>query len=83
MDYNDDIINASRLIEETALKVEGVLLEDPPFVVVEELATNTVNLKVFFWTETDDYKKRSFAVERKNYAANKTSISSQWLWNAC
>jgi small-conductance mechanosensitive channel len=57
IDYNDDIAAASRLIEETALHIEGVLQKDPPYVVVDELATNTVNLKVFFWTETDDYKK--------------------------
>lgn len=31
--------------------------KDPPYVVVDELGTNTVNLKVFFWTETDDYRK--------------------------
>jgi small-conductance mechanosensitive channel len=24
---------------------------------VEELATSTVNIRVFFWSETDDYKK--------------------------
>lgn len=57
IDYNDDIAQAIRLIEETASKVEGVLQKDPPYAVVDELATNTVNLKVFFWTETDDYKK--------------------------
>ncbi|MDO1450646.1 mechanosensitive ion channel family protein [Rhodocytophaga aerolata] len=57
IDYNDDIAEASRLIEDTAIQVEGVLQKDPPYVVVDELATNTVNLKVFFWTETDDYKK--------------------------
>lgn len=57
IDYNDDIQKATNLIEETALQVEGVFQKDPPYVVVDELATNTVNLKVFFWTETDDYKK--------------------------
>jgi small-conductance mechanosensitive channel len=57
IDYNDDIAEATLLIEETALGVKGVLQKDPPYVVVDELATNTVNLKVFFWTETDDYKK--------------------------
>jgi small conductance mechanosensitive channel len=57
IDYNDNIQDAIDLIEKTALGVEGVLQKDPPYATVDELATNTVNLKVFFWAETDDYKK--------------------------
>ncbi|MFD3003754.1 mechanosensitive ion channel family protein [Pontibacter toksunensis] len=57
IDYNDNIQDAIDLIEETALGVEGVLREDPPYATVDELATSTVNIKVFFWAETDDYKK--------------------------
>lgn len=57
IDYNDNIQEAIDLIEKTALAVEGVLRKDPPYATVDELATNTVNIKVFFWAETDDYKK--------------------------
>ncbi len=57
IDYNDNIQEAINLIEKTALGVEGVLQEDPPYATVEELGTNTVNIKVFFWAETSDYKK--------------------------
>ncbi len=57
IDYNDDIEQAIALIEKTALTIEGVLQRDPPYATVDELATSTVNLRVFFWTETDDYKK--------------------------
>ncbi|MCJ8167300.1 mechanosensitive ion channel [Pontibacter sp. E15-1] len=57
IDYNDNIQDAIDLIEKTALGVEGVLQRDPPYAIVEELGTNTVNIKVFFWAETDDYKK--------------------------
>lgn len=57
IDYNDAIDKAIVLIEKTVLGVTGVLQEDPPFAVADELAASTVNLKVLFWTETDDYKK--------------------------
>ena len=57
IDYNDNIQDAINLIEKTARGIKGVLQEDPPYATVDELGTNTVNIKVFFWTETDDYKK--------------------------
>ncbi|WP_162055642.1 mechanosensitive ion channel family protein [Pontibacter pamirensis] len=57
VDYNDNTQEAIDLIERTALGVEGVLREDPPYATVDELGTSTVNIKVFFWAETDDYKK--------------------------
>ncbi|GAA4442434.1 hypothetical protein GCM10023188_42130 [Pontibacter saemangeumensis] len=57
IDYNDNIQDAIDLIERTALGVEGVLQQDPPYATVDELGTSTLNIKVFFWAETDDYKK--------------------------
>ena len=57
IDYNDNIQDAIDLIEKTALDVEGILRKDPPYATVDELATNTINIKVFFWAETNDYKK--------------------------
>jgi len=57
IDYNDNIQDAIDLIEKTALGVDGVFQKDPPYATVDELGTNTVNIKVFFWAETDDYKK--------------------------
>lgn len=57
VDYNDNIQDALDLIEKIAGQVEGVLQEDPPYATVDELDVSTVNIKVFFWTETNDYKK--------------------------
>jgi len=57
IDYNDNVQDAINLIEKTALGVEGILHKDPPYATVDDLATNTVNIRVFFWAETDDYKK--------------------------
>lgn len=57
IDYNDNAQDAIDLIEKTALQVEGVLQKDPPYATVDELGVSTLNIKVFFWAETDDYKK--------------------------
>lgn len=55
--YEDDIASALELIVREALTVEGVMSDRKPFAVVEEMATNTVNIRTFFWSMTDDYKK--------------------------
>lgn len=55
--YEDDIAKAIECILLTTRKIEGVLEAKEPFAVVEELGTSTVNIRVFFWSETDDYKK--------------------------
>jgi small-conductance mechanosensitive channel len=65
IDFNDDIEKAIRLIENTVSRIEGVQRENPPYAAVAELATNTVNLKVFFFTETDDYKKGAVLLKGK------------------
>ena len=55
--YEDDIQAAIKLITDTVRQVPDLLKEKEPFVIAEELATSTVNLRVFFWLDTDDYKK--------------------------
>ena len=55
--YEDDIASAEKLVLQTIAETPEVRTDKPPFVVVEELATSTVNLRMFFWVNTDDYKK--------------------------
>jgi small-conductance mechanosensitive channel len=57
IDYNNNIQEAINLIEKTAHSIDGVYQDKPPYATVDELATNTVNIKVFFFTSTNDYKK--------------------------
>jgi small-conductance mechanosensitive channel len=65
IDYNDDIEKAIGLIGDTVSRIDGVQRENPPYAAVDELATNTVNLKVFFFTETDDYRKGAVLLKGK------------------
>lgn len=57
IDFDDSIKDAVSLITDTLMHIDEVLKEDPPYAVVDELATSTVNLRIYFWADTKDYKK--------------------------
>ena len=57
--YEDNIDEAKHVVME-ALKAEPNVIEDEEhenFVIEDELATSTVNLKVFFWVDTKDFRR--------------------------
>lgn len=57
--YEDNIEGAKNTVLE-ALRKEPNVIEDEEhenFVVEDELATSTVNLKVFFWVDTKDFRR--------------------------
>ncbi|TDN39755.1 mechanosensitive ion channel family protein [Hymenobacter sp. UV11] len=59
IDFDDSVAGATQLILEQLRQLPEVLQNPPhePLVIVNELATSTVNLKVMFWTESDDYRR--------------------------
>lgn len=59
IDYDTKIEAAQHLILEALTKVPGVLQTETqkPLALVDELAVSTVNLRVYFWVETYDYKQ--------------------------
>ena len=62
--YEDRIDDARELIAKTVRSCAGVVENEghEVFVAVDELAVSTVNLKVRFWVETKDYRKRSLEI---------------------
>ncbi|MGC1515897.1 MAG: mechanosensitive ion channel family protein, partial [Maribacter sp.] len=69
--YEDNIEGAKKTVME-ALKKEPNVIEDEEhqnFVIEEELATSTVNLKVFFWVDTKDFR-RSALITKGNVVRN-------------
>ena len=63
--YEDNIEGAKKIILDV-LKKEPTVTEDREhvnFVIEDELATSTMNLKVFFWVDTTDFRR--FALETK------------------
>ncbi len=59
--YEDNITGAKQVVLETLEAQEDVISdsEHENFVIEEELATSTVNLKVFFWVETEDFRRQA------------------------
>lgn len=57
IDYDDDINKAIETIGRTIEPMAELKQNKKPFAVVEELATSTVNLRVYFWANTLDYRK--------------------------
>lgn len=55
--YEDDIKSAIDLILQTVNSNNEIRKDKTPFVVMEEMATSTVNLRIFFWVDAEDYKK--------------------------
>tara|TARA_B100000949_G_scaffold218367_1_gene216723 strand:- start:999 stop:1910 length:912 start_codon:yes stop_codon:yes gene_type:complete len=57
--YEDNIDAAKKVVMETLAKEPTVIADDlhENFVIEDELATSTVNLKVFFWVDTTDFRK--------------------------
>jgi len=58
--YENNPTEAIRVILETVNKVEGVLKGDKkPAITINELAANTINLRVLFWVDTFKTTRRS------------------------
>ncbi len=55
--YEDDITQAIATILEAMEAIADIKQDIQPFTVVEELSVSTVNLRVYFWADTYDYRK--------------------------
>lgn len=76
--YEDDIPRAQRIALETMKEVEGVAERPPPDILVDALATSTVNLKIRFYTHSrraDFLKVGSECMRRIKEAFDRESIS--------
>lgn len=63
--YEDNIEEAIKLISETVRNTEDVIEDEVHeiFVAADELAVSTVNLKVFFWVKTIEYRKQALLIK--------------------
>jgi len=59
--YEDDIEEAKRVIQGVLNRNTEIISDEihENFVIEDELAASTVNLKVFFWVDTMDYRRAS------------------------
>ncbi len=69
--YEDRLKEAQHLIVDTVRRSAGVFEDEnhETFVIVDELAVSTVNIKVYFWVETLEFRKESLQ-KRGDVVAN-------------
>lgn len=81
IDYEDSIDLARAVIGDAIAKTPGVINteDNASFVAVDSLGVSTVNLKVFFWTKTMDYKKVAWEVKSELVRNVKTGIIKNGL----
>ncbi len=65
IDYEDDIEAAKNLILSVVTKTEGVVEDESheSIVTADELSVSTVNLKVYFWVKTMEYRKGALIIK--------------------
>ncbi len=74
--YEDNIDGAKQTVME-ALRKEPNVIEDEEhenFVIEDELATSTVNLKVFFWVDTKDFRRMALITKGNVVRAVKEAL---------
>ncbi len=71
-------MRAKELIKESLNKNQEIVHNDTHvnFVVEEELAASTVNLKVLFWVYTDDFRRGMLEIRGNVIREIKTSLES-------
>ncbi len=63
VDYGENIGDVCRIIKKQMQNIEGVLKETKePEIYIEQLATSTVNIRVYFWIDTFDFKRSAFEI---------------------
>jgi small-conductance mechanosensitive channel len=79
--YEDDIEKAKHIIEKTLEQDPTIVHDDTHinFVAEEELAASTVNLKVYFWVETDDFRRGMLQVRGGVMQKIKTALESSGM----
>ena len=77
IDYEDNVTDAIATIEETMSLIPDIRKDIKPFAVIDELAASTVNLKVYFWADTIDYKKGVLQIKSDVIAKIKETLEKK------
>lgn len=80
--YEDDIQEAKRIIMEVLHNQPNVIEDEEHqnFVTEEELATSTVNLKVFFWVDTTDFRRMALIDKGNVIRSVKESLTNNGFY---
>lgn len=77
--YEDDIVAAKKVIQDILDGNTEIVSDDDHenFVIEDELAASTVNLKVYFWVDTVDYRRASRVLRGSVIREVKEALFSQ------
>jgi len=78
IDYDDDIETASQIVLKTIHDTTDVVEDSQheTFVVVDNLDTNTVVLKAYFWVNTTEYRHMALLIRSKAIKAAKEALAA-------
>ncbi len=81
IDYEDSIEKAQEVILKATNDYEAVLADElhKAFVVVDSLDVSTVNLKIFFWINAEDYGKNAMEIKSRVVTNVKNAIIANGL----
>lgn len=74
--YEDNIEGAKKTVMEALMREPDVIEDEEHenFVIEDELATSTVNLKVFFWVDTTDFRRMALTTKGNVVRAVKEAL---------
>ncbi len=75
--YEDSITDAIAAILEVMDPIEDIKQDIKPFTVVEELSVSTVNLRVYFWANTFDYRKGVLQIKSEVITKVKVALEAK------
>lgn len=77
--YEDDIEGAKKIIMEALRRLPDVIEDEAHinFVIENELGVSTVELKVFFWVDTTDYRRMALVTKGEVIKSVKESLEQQ------
>ncbi len=83
--YESAIADAMRIIQECIDAEPGILHDDKHvnFVAEDALSANTVDLKVFFWVTTEDYRRSALETRGKLIRAIKEAFDEAGIYMPC
>lgn len=83
--YENKIEEAKNIIQKCLDESKEVVHDEEHvnFVVEEELATNTVNLKIYFWVETEDFRRGALQSKGKVIQDIKVALENNGFYLPC
>lgn len=81
IDYDDNLEKAEEVVLDSILKTSDILQDQDhyPFVVAELLDVSSITLRVFFWVDSENYRKKALQIKSRVIGNVKAAILENGL----